>query len=91
MILSSRKPQTLFEAEIVSSLARVRNGLTTRPAQYLRSFVTSENIANISSFAIMAAANRVEARGYHPRRKAAVSAADGAEAGRPIGSRASPR
>jgi hypothetical protein len=61
--------QRELEAESVSNLVCVRNDLTTRSAEYLRPFVTPENIRNISVFAIIAAANRVEVRGYRPKPK----------------------
>ena len=56
-----------LEAETVSHLVCVRNHLTTRSAEYLRPYVTPENIRNISPFAIMGAANRIEVRGYRPK------------------------
>ena len=70
-------PERELEAETVSYLVCVRNGLATRSEQYLRPFVTPENIANISPFAIMVAANRVEVRGYRSKPRMAVSRAAG--------------
>ena len=58
--------QMELEAESVSNLVCVRNDLTTRSAEYLQPFVTPESIRSISPFAIVAAASRVEVRGYRP-------------------------
>jgi hypothetical protein len=53
--------QRELEAEAVSWLVCRRLGLETRSAEYLAGYVHEDDLGRISTFAITAAAHRVEA------------------------------
>ena len=53
--------QRELEAEAVSWLVSRRLGLETRSAEYLSGYVSKDDLKYISTFAIIAAAHRVEA------------------------------
>ena len=61
--------QRELEAEATAWLVSRRSGIETRSAEYIADFLSSEtDLMAISTFAILAAAHRIEARGDATRR-----------------------